>query len=396
MRAKIVDISHSGNGVCKIDGKTYFVPYTDIGEEVELEMVESHKSYAIASAKKVISQSKDRVESPCPYFFQCGGCNFQFVTYERELEIKQIILQNELKKVGFANSIEIEPSKERFSYRNKIKLVYKEGKLGYYSNSHEFVAINNCLLASEKIQNAIKWVREFLKDQRFNSLKNVIFREYENVVDVVFFFKHKEKFDLNGFLKDYNVYTAYGEIFESDKTKLELVSGDKNRFDPRAFMQVNDYMAEKLYAFVSNEIEGDVVINAYSGQGFLTKILAERCKKVFGVEVQKSSHDMAEKIKLPNMVNINDKVENVIDSLVQNENADTIVLDPARAGCDNKVLNAIVSSKILKIIYVSCNFATLVRDLKVLTKDFNIKTIKAFDMFPNTANIETCVILTRK
>ena len=111
------------------------------------------------------------------------------------IEIKQIILQNELKKVGFANSIEIEPSKERFSYRNKIKLANKDGKLGYYSNSHEFVAINNCLLASGQIQNAIKKVGEFLKDQRFNTLKNVIFREYENVVDVVFFFKHKEKTD---------------------------------------------------------------------------------------------------------------------------------------------------------------------------------------------------------
>ena len=133
------------------------------------------------------------------------------------------------------------------------------------------------------------------------------------------------------------------------------------------------------------------MINAYSGQGVLSKLLAKKAHKVIGIEMQSSAHKIAETIKTDNMINYNAKVEEVISKL--SKEADFIVLDPAREGCKEKVLEEIIKSNIKNIIYVSCNFSTLTRDLKQLTKFYKIQKVKFFDMFPRTSNMETCVIL---
>ena len=127
MQVEIIDISHSGSGVGKINGKVIFIPFTDIGEIVEVKNLKSNSKFDRGELEKVILSSKDRCEPFCPYFSKCGGCDFQFVSYERELEIKLQILKNELKKVNFFEKIEFFPSKNRFFYRNKIKLTYFNG-----------------------------------------------------------------------------------------------------------------------------------------------------------------------------------------------------------------------------------------------------------------------------
>ncbi len=406
MKAEIFDVTYSGNGVGKIDDKIVFVPYVDIGEVVDVDILKDKSSYSNCELKKVVTPSKNRILPKCPYFAKCGGCNFQFLTYERELELKKLMLKNELKKVGFDREIEITPSEDRFNYRNKIKLTYKNGRLGFnLIKSHDFLEIKNCLLADEKISKAIKDVEEFLKDNRFKFLENVTFRSVENDVLITFLFSKDENLILDKNLQQYSIFKGIGSILESDKTKIKLINGEKENFklydnikfpvDAQAFLQVNDKIAKLLYQKIIENTEGKKVINAYSGQGLLTLLLAKKCGKVIGIEYQKSSHRIAEKLKTQNIKNYCGKVEDVLPKLLENEKFDAIVLDPAREGCEKVVLDVISKSCIPSVIYISCNFPSLVRDIKRLS-NYKIDQVEIFDMFPCTKNLEVFTKLSRR
>lgn len=399
---KIIDISYDGNGVAKENRKVIFVPHTDIGEDVRVEILKQTSKFDIGSVSCVVKASPYRVTPPCPYFNRCAGCDFQHLTYERELELKCKILKDELKKVGFDGDIALSPCAECYHYRNKIKLSYRGGELGYISSlTHDFVAVDECMLAEKDILAALADVRKYLKNHSYKHLKNVTLKSFSGGVLLVFLFSERETFNIDEPLTKYPVIIAVGEVLESGKTKIVKeynatkmkyeILGETFDIDAKSFLQVNKSVAEKLYSHVIENVAGDVAINAYSGQGVLSKLLAKKAKKVIGIEVGKSAHMIAEKIKTANMTNINAKVEDVIEKFAAS--ADAIVLDPAREGCKREVIGAIVKNSIKKVVYISCNFSTLVRDLKELTKFYKIASATLFDMFPRTANMETCLIL---
>ena len=250
MQVKIEDISHSGSGVGKIDGKVIFVPHTDIGEIVEIKNIKKGSKFDKAEVAKVLTPSKDRCVPFCPYFSICGGCDFQFVNYERELKLKELILKNELKKVNFFEKIDIFSSKNRFFYRNKIKLSYFEGKLGYYSADKNFVEVEYCPLAEKEIDYAIKVVKEYLKVYKYQNLKSVTFRKTDEIILISFLFSKKEKLKYSKLLDNFIVATFIGNILESDKTKLferfnfkgtyKTILNEKIPADFNSFFQVND------------------------------------------------------------------------------------------------------------------------------------------------------------
>ena len=403
MKIKILDISYNGSGVGKEEsGKTIFVPKVDVGEEAEVEVLKTNKTFDEGKVLTLLNTSSNRVKPKCPYFEKCGGCDFQHLTYEREKEIKIKIIKREFEKIGVKENIEFVDSEKRFNYRNKITLKHQNGKLGFNeASSHNFVEISFCPLADERINKAVGEVLEFLKTKHFSFLKSVSFLLSKSDVLITFLFTQREKLVLNEALKAYSVFFAVGEVLE--KARITKVFGKECFYKvcgvnfplfPTSFLQVNTLVSEKLYQFVQHNVRDTRVVNAYSGQGVLSVILAEKNEFVFGIEYQKSSHEIAEKIKTKNMINFCGKVENVLPKLT--DKVDAIVLDPARAGCKKEVLEAISKSSIAKIVYISCNFATLMRDLSLLLKDFKTEKISIFDMFPLTANLETCVILTKK
>lgn len=408
---EIFDISYEGAGVGKLDGKVVFVPKCLKSEKVEIEIVKENSKFIQGRLSRVVLPSEKRVEPFCPYFSVCGGCDFQHCDYETEKEIKLEILKEELKKVGFCGDITFEESKDRFFYRNKIKFEVKENSLGYFKpKSHEFFAVKKCPIASQKINQTIPLIEEFLKGNDFKFLKNVYIKQFGETVGICFLFeksvKNVKKIEI---FDNFLVFFAFGEILESNSTKIVKVFGNKNfsknvlnlkvESDISAFNQVNDDVAEKLYDYILKNTADKRVVNAYSGQGLLTALIAKKAKFVYGIEFQKSAHDAAEKLcnqfSEHKIENICGKVEDVLPQILLRDYTDLIVLDPAREGCDEKVLDAISSSKIESVIYVSCNFSTLVRDLKKLTKNYAIESVKIFDMFPCTANMETVVILKR-
>ncbi len=402
---QINDISYEGSGVGKLDGQVVFVPKTLIGEKVEIEFVKTSKKYIVGNVKNILLESPLRIKPQCPYFDVCGGCDFQHTTYENEKKIKINVLQKEFSKIGYSGNFDFEECNKRFYYRNKIKFEVEDSKLGYYKNkTHDFFEVDVCPIASEKINNAIPKVLQFMQKNELKDLKNVYIREFENTLGICFLFdKNAKKCTKNvkniENLKDFYIFFAYGEILESDKTQIFglNLNGKLTDFDMRSFNQVNDFVAQKLYSFVEEYAKDKIVVNAYSGKGALTCRLAQIAKFVYGVEYQKSSHLEAEKLrksnKKENIKNICGKVEDEINGILSQSSINLIILDPARAGCDAKVLDEIIKNEIEEIVYISCNFSTLVRDLKILLKKFTIKFVKIFDMFPLTSNMETVVVL---
>lgn len=404
MEIKILDISHSGEGVGKIDGKVIFVPKVDIGEIVEVKKNEETKNYDKGEVTEIISPSRDRIEPLCPYFKNCNGCDFQFLTYERELWLKTKILQKELKKVNFFEKIEVFPSKNRYFYRNKIKLSYQNGKLGYIANGN-FLEVGECVLANKQILKAVKVLQKYFEKQNYTNLKSVTLRSINSDALIAFLFEKEEKFFYHSLLDDYSVGVFVGKVLENDKTKLILEFNKKIEknyknfkipVDFKSFFQINDEIADKLYEYILSLVGAKKIISAYSGQGILTRLLSSKCDKIVGIEVQRTAHKIAEQIKSKNMTNVCGLVEKELPKIIKKEKFDAIILDPAREGCQKSVIYEILNAKIKEIIYVSCNFSTLVRDLKLLGDRYEIENVALFDMFPNTCNMETCVKLKLK
>lgn len=305
---------------------------------------------------------------------------------------------------------------------------YKEDKLVlgmFEKNSHNVVDIDKCLLASENINKFLQISKEyFLKEsQKFLSIKKDILLKYlvvreigsHYLVSIVVSKKYqfKEYYSVlidalknvglsvivggndNGILSG-KYYPLYG------KQTIDLSEfGVKYSIDIMSFLQVNNVVKQKLYQRVLSEINKyDVVIDAYSGAGLMSAILAKKCKQVIGLEINKFAHSVACKLSednnIKNMLSICGDAGNLLEKHCKIHKPQIIVLDPARSGCDTKITNLLTKNYDYlpkKIIYVSCNLATLQRDLNIIKNNYEIKNVCGFDMFPQTKHIETLVVL---
>ena len=412
---EIFDISYDGAGVGKLDGKIVFVPKTLSDEIVEVEIEKENSKFCVGKIKEIKSQSPFRKNPLCPYFDVCGGCDFQHCDYEKEVELKKQIVSRELKKAAWENELDFQKCDNRFFYRNKIKLEVFENRPGYFKKgSKNFFEIECCPIATKEINDSIKLVKKFLSSNDLKELKSVYIKQVDEKIGICFLFDKNSKIDTKKLkniqiLQDFLIFFAFGDILESNFTKIVPLSENfklvKNIFgedienDISSFNQINDEISKKLYDYVCEKTKNKNVINAYSGQGLLTAMIAKDAKSVLGIEFQKNAHISAEKLKnilkMKNMINICGKVENEISKILEKNKIDLIVLDPARAGCQKNVLEEIKRRKIDKILYISCNFSSLVRDLRILQPNYTIKSVKIFDMFPCTANVEVVSILER-
>ena len=412
----IFDISYEGSGVGKIDGQVVFVPQALPGEQVEIEIVRRGSNFMIGEVCEILKPSEYRVEPECPYYDFCGGCCFQHCDEDAEEQLKVQILKNEIKKAGFVGEVDFVDSDKRFGYRNKVKLDVQNDRLGFYrQKSREFVEIEQCLLADDEMNEALCDAKEFLRANKFRFTKSVYVKRVADDIAIVFLFAKEDPQSQKNFknidiLQKYAVYFAFGEYLESNDTKLMGINayrkleydyqGHKLQVNVAGFNQVNNFVAEKLYEYVVDITKGKRVVNAYSGQGFLTYLISNEAKFVYGIEYQLAAHKMAEKVKDWNenykITNICGKVEDVLPQVMLRDRIDTIVLDPARDGCHKNVLDTIMKNGIREIIYISCDFATLTRDLTILGEDYEIVEVTVFNMFPCTANMEIVAILHRK
>lgn len=391
----ITKLNHTGEGIAKANGKIIFIEKTIPGDIITIKNEIDCKSYSKAEIDKIIKKSQDRIIPNCPYYEECGGCQIMSMSYEKQLQYKSEKVQNIFKKYCDLNiSPNIIPSLQ-FGYRNKITLQVKNGILGLLkSSSNTIVEIDKCLLISNNMNDIIKILK---KNINTSELNKIIIKEATSGTMIIFY-GEVSKEDVISNLKDYassiyiNSKCIYGNRTINDKL-------DKYTFSisPESFYQVNKAQTINLYNKVKEYLnKANNIMDLYCGTGTIGIFVSDKCKRILGIEINKSSIiDANKNKKINNIENINFKCGNVGDLINNKEKYNTIIVDPPRNGLDKKTRKEILKISPEKIIYVSCNPITLSRDIKELSTKYKLKDITLFDMFPNTYHVETIVLLQR-
>ncbi len=453
--AKCVDLNHEGQGVCKVDALKegeevtnfpIFVNNMLVEEKGQLEITKISKSYAYANIVKLFNDSKSqsRVRPMCPNYGTCGGCNIMHMDYPAQLEFKTKMVKDTLRKIGGIEDIEVLPTigmKKPDKYRNKVQVpfrrTYYKTICGFFAkDSHDVVPLTECMIQPDVSTSIIHFVRNlcnefkltgYLENDNSGLIRHLLVRTNNDLSEImlVFVLTNKElpyKDDIiNKIIKRYpnvksiiiNVNSKPGNtilgnecytIYGSD-TITDTLCGLKFNIGPKSFYQVNHSQTEKLYnkaISLANLNENDVLIDAYCGIGTIGLIASKHIKEVYSVEIVdeaiKNAKINAKNNKIKNIHFVCNKAEEQIVKWKNDGiNPTVIVVDPPRKGCDIKLLNTIDEMNIPKIIYVSCDPATLARDIKILQeKGYELKLVQPVDMFPYTSNVENIVLCQKK
>lgn len=340
----IADIAFGGAGVGRVNEIACFTKGVIDGETIKARVLRKKKRFMEATLLEVTKPSLHRVEAPCPYFLKCGGCSYQHIDYAHQLEIKEKQLRDALKRIGAIENPPVQkiiPSPEPLHYRNRIIVHVRDGVCGFFvEKGHQVVAINQCLLASEEVNEDLKLLQS------------------EHPIDGDYLLAEKKR---------------YG-----------------------GFRQVNNSVAEILLNEVITAAgSGSLLVDAYCGAGFFSHAMQSFFDKVIGIERSIGSLSKARKEAQENETFFEAAVEEILpEALSSASSANTVlVLDPPSEGLSELVIAAILSNPPHKIIYVSCNPATLARDLKRLSTSYQLEKSIPLDMFPQTAEIESVNVL---
>ena len=427
----------NAEGVAYFDACPVFVPYSLINENIDAIVIKNNSKFCIAKILNIKEPSKDRIVAPCPYFTKCGGCQLQHTTYTNSLKIKAQIVQNAITNIGKIKYTvpTLLACPNAYHYRNKIALPINPvtKKLGMYRlNSHSIVDIDKCILQKDNINKLINIFNNFLsitKNSIYNEqtkkglLKSLVAREIDDklLVTVVIHGQNMQDVDIlikmlsnefNNFGLSLNINTLKNNVILTEKFKqvyglkeIEIEEfGINYSINNQSFLQVNQEIKSMMYKKIFEETQNHVVIDAYSGAGLLSAMIAKHAKQVFGIEIIKEATILADNLKqknnIANLTNINGdcaiELPKLLETLTKEQQQNlTIVLDPPRKGCDKNVLEAIIKVKPTKIVYMSCDPSTLARDLNILQTSLNykIKYIQPYDMFPQTKHVETLAVL---
>ena len=441
---EIIDNGFEGEGIAKINDFTIFVPNAIKGEKVKILIVKVLKSYGYGKIIDLLEKSIDRVKSDCDTYKRCGGCSLRHIKYEKTLEMKQNAVQSLVNKI-LKNEIEVQKTlgmEKTYYYRNKAQYPVgknSEGKaqIGVFANrTHEIIPIQECYIQNKKSQEVAKFVIEFInannisvynEKTRKGLVRHIVTKVgvKTNEIMCVLVINGKE------IPKEKELVTEVTKKFPEVKTIVKnintqntnVVMGKENiviygngyikdqlgkyifKISPHSFYQVNPIQAENLYNIgvqAANIDKNDIVFDLYCGIGTISLFMAQYAKKVYGIEiVEQAIQDAKENAKINNIENaefIAGDVENVLDDLINVKKVipDVIMIDPPRKGMDNKSVENILNIKPKKLVYISCNPATLVRDLAKFEEEYEVKTIKPVDMFPFTSHVECVTVLSLK
>jgi 23S rRNA (uracil1939-C5)-methyltransferase len=395
----IEKLDNNGRGISYYNNKIIFIPNTLPNEEVIINITKENKKYYEGEVIEYIRTSPLRIESLCPYYKYCGGCNLLHTPYEETLKYKKEKLTSILNKYANINKdIEIIPSPKELYYRNKITLKAKNNKYGYFQEStHKLIEIDKCLLAEEPINN-------FIKDLKYLNITNgelVIRSNYNKELLINITTKEELNINIEYLKKNHKIVgiivnnkTIYGEssFIEIINHLLFTVSYD-------SFFQINRYITSKLFDILKKHInENEVVLDLYCGVGTLGINIADKSKRLYGIEIVKNAVlNAINNSKINKRNNIEYMLGDVSICLPKiKDKIDTIIVDPPRSGLDPTTKNTIIKFNPSKIIYISCDPITLARDLKELKEHYLIKEIKGLDMFPYTHHCESITVLEKR
>lgn len=395
---KIDTLDHYGRGIGKINNKIIFVDNALPGEIIEPIIVKEKKNYVEGYVKNYIKKSEKRIKEKCIYFNSCGGCDLLHLEYKNQLEFKMEKVKNIISK--YLNKDikinEIIKSDNEFNYRNKITLKVNN-KIGFFEKrSNNIVEINECKLALPIINNAIK----YLKKLDLSHINSITLRT--NSKDLMIIIEADKDIDIN-YIKPiaYSIYIKRNNVYNlvyGEKYLLEYVDNYKFLVSPDSFFQINLNVCAKLYKKIKDYTRyAHNILDLYCGTGTIG-IYAHANNNLLGIEVNKYAiKDANKNMKLNNITNakfICGKSEEIINKI--KFSPDIIIVDPPRSGMNKKAIRYILNSNASKVIYVSCDPMTLVRDLKMLSDNYKIIEITPFDMFPNTFHVENVCLMEKK
>lgn len=398
MNVEIVKMDDFGRGIGYIDNKIIFVPKAYIGEIVNVEIIVDKKNYSVGKILNIVKLSKERETSKCPFYEFCGGCSTLNLSYSTELDYKLNKVNNILNKEKIESKIKkIIKSENRLNYRNKITLKIIDKKIGYYeASTHNLIEIDNCLLVHEAINNLIKDLPLFKVINgevviRTNYLDEllIIFKTTDEVnIPEDILINHK----IAGIIK--NDKCIYGTDFFVDK-----INDYKFKVSYDSFFQTNPYICSVIFDYIKdNTTDSNKVLDLYGGVGTLGIVASNKAKEVLSVEIIPNATQNGKANALINNVDNIDFITSDTNDIIEKfSEYDTLIIDPPRNGLSKQVSSSIIESNINKIIYISCDPNTLVRDLKILSDKYSIENITLLDMFPNTYHVEcACVLNYRK
>jgi 23S rRNA (uracil1939-C5)-methyltransferase len=422
VRATVGTMAFKGYGVARVEGRVVFLPYSVTGDEAWIEIVEEKQNYALGRLERLIVPSPWRVSPPCPYFGRCGGCHWQHIEGIKQAEIKRDIFQDILRRLGGVEEIPpvpIIPSPRPYGYRARVQLKVAGKALGFYqAGSHQIVEIDHCPISHPLINQILSILRE---EQRYlSSFKEIEIRvspeEGKGVLILQSnFFQQRQHAFAGRLLHNHSVLKgiaitgrkgslSFGDPFLTFSVFLDP-KGEKRRLNLRAspgsFFQVNLEQNQALIDAVLQfgEVKGEErVLDLYAGIGNLTLPLAFRARDANGVEESKAAVEDARFNARENEINrcgfLSGRTEEVL-RLWAKEKPDLAVLDPPRAG-GKKIINGIAGLGSKRIVYVSCDPATLSRDLRLFAETgYLLERLSLIDMFPQTYHMEAVALLSK-
>lgn len=443
----IEDMGHDGEGIGKVDGYTVFVKDAVIGDTVQAKIMKAKKNYGYARLMEIITPSPDRVEPLCPYARQCGGCQIQALSYEKQLEYKENKIRNNLIRIGgfSADELPMEPiigMENPFHYRNKAQFpvgVDKEGNIvtGFYAGrTHSIINNRRCYLGVEVNEKILDIVVDYMEKYHVPAYEESSGKGLVRHVLIRYGFHSKEimvclvvngnRLPASEHLVEelrkipgmtsitMNVNRERTNVILGREVKLlwgqtyitDMIGNIKYQISPLSFYQVNPVQTEKLYGKALEFADlsgGETVWDLYCGIGTISLFLAQKAKQVYGVEIVPAAIEDARRNAALNGIKNAEfyvgKAEEVLPEKYEKQGiyADVIVVDPPRKGCEESVLHTMVKMQPKRIVYVSCDSATLARDLKWLCGNgYEIQRIVGCDMFSETVHVETVVLLSQQ
>ena len=446
VKVTIDDIGNEGEGIGKVDGFPLFIKDATIGDVIEAKVIKVKKSYGYARVENILTPSKDRVEPKCPVARQCGGCSIQHLSYEKQLEYKQNKVKNCLERIGGFLGIEekMEPilgMEEPWYYRNKAQFPVGLGKDGsiitgfYAGRTHSIIDNTHCYIQAKINEQLLEIIKEFLMENKIEPyneethtglVRHILTRvgfvtgeimvciilngtklpNAEQLVERLIKVAGMTSISININQEKTNkilgkkVKTLWGK-----DTITDYIGDVKYQISPLSFYQVNPIQTKILYgkALEYADLKGEETVwDLYCGIGTISLFLAQKAKKVYGVEIiPEAIEDAKKNAQLNHMENVEffvGKAEDVLPEQYEKNKvyAEVIVVDPPRKGCDETLLNTMIAMSPKRIVYVSCDPATLARDVKVLCGNgYEIEKVQVVDQFAHTAHVETVVLLTR-
>lgn len=436
LEVNISDIGYEGEGIAKIDGYTTFVKGGLKGEKVKIKMLKVNKDYGFAKLVEVLEKSEERDEPICSVFGKCGGCSLQHINYEAQLDYKTNTVRNTLRK-ALGYDVDVEQTIGMgipYNYRNKAQYPVVDDKIGFFAGrTHALIENEKCYIQNETSDKLAKDAFKILRKYNISSyneksgkgcLRHIITRIGIHTGELMLVLvtnekniKHKDEIvseltkeypTLKSIIQNVNMQNTnvilgnecvilYGQEYITD-----ILGEYKFKISPLSFYQVNPVQTEVLYNIAKEyaNLQGtETVFDLYSGIGTISIFIADNAKKVYGVEVVEQAvfdaKENAEINEIRNVEFIQGGAEVIVPEMYkEGKKADVVFVDPPRKGCDEKLLETIKEMKAQKVVYISCNPATLARDLKYLTDNgYEIKKVQPVDMFPQTSHVENVVLL---